>query len=126
MKRTVIVLAGSLIMLSTLAGCVVSVNDGDWDSEFANSHGWQQHQKDNRAAIANLTTSTSYESILANLGTPDFTENLKQDDAEYQILFYQTNTKHGDGKITKDECTPLVFKNRELIGWGDTALERLQ
>jgi len=27
----------------------------------------------------------------------------------------------GDGITTKDECTPLVFRNGNLVGWGDSA-----
>jgi hypothetical protein len=41
------------------------------------------------------------------------------------VLFYRTHRRDGDGVTTKDECTPLVFKNGLLIGWGDAAYQAL-
>jgi hypothetical protein len=34
-------------------------------------------------------------------------------------LFYRTQRKHSDGETTRDETTPLVFRDNRLIGWGD-------
>ena len=34
------------------------------------------------------------------------------------IFFYYTQRKWSDGNYTKDECTPVVFENGKLVGWG--------
>lgn len=75
--------------------------------------------------ISNLALDTSYQTVLNKLNTPNFTELLKQGDDVYQVLFYATHSIHSDGKMTKDECTPLVFKNDKLIGVGDTIYKSL-
>ncbi|WP_351079613.1 DUF3192 domain-containing protein, partial [Shewanella sp. CAL98-MNA-CIBAN-0140] len=62
---------------------------------------------------------------LKTLKTPDFTELLKKEEDVYQVLFYATHSIHSDGKMTKDECTPLVFKNDKLVGIGASALQML-
>jgi hypothetical protein len=42
------------------------------------------------------------------------------------ILYYYTHRKRFDGKVTKDECTPVVIKNEKLIGWGDDFYQWVQ
>ena len=69
---------------------------------------------------------SSYQSVLTTLETPSFTELLKKDNDVYQVLFYPTHSVHSDGKMTKDECTALVFKNDKLVGIGDTALDMIK
>jgi hypothetical protein len=32
-----------------------------------------------------------------------------------------TARKDGDGVTVQDECTPLIFKNTALQGWGESA-----
>lgn len=122
MKRTVIAIAAGLIAINTLAGCVVAVGNDDWD--HSNSD-WKVEQEKNRSDIANMDLGDSYEQVLATLGTPDFTERLTVGENDYQILYYQTNSKKSDGKISKNECTPLLFTNKKLTGWGETALTQL-
>ena len=63
--------------------------------------------------------------FLSQLKTPDFTELLKKDGDVYQVLFYATQSILSDSKMTKDECTPLVFKNDKLVGIGASALQML-
>jgi hypothetical protein len=48
------------------------------------------------------------------------------DGATYQVLYYRTHRTHSDGETTKDETTPLVFKDSALIGWGMDALARVR
>ncbi|MBW8189908.1 DUF3192 domain-containing protein [Neiella marina] len=121
MKRTVIAIAAGLIAINTLAGCVVAVGNDDWD----HSSDWQDKQQHNRGEIANLDLGINYDQVLTIMGTPDFTERLTVADKDYQILYYQTNSKKSDGKVTKSECTPLLFTDKKLTGWGDTALQQL-
>src|SRR6188768_2120348 len=40
------------------------------------------------------------------------------DGAAYEVLFYYTDVKARDDKITDDELTPLVFRGHELAGIG--------
>ena len=40
------------------------------------------------------------------------------DGTAYDVLFYYTDLKTRDDKITDDELTPLVFRNHELAGVG--------
>ena len=43
----------------------------------------------------------------------------------YEVLFFRTHRTHSDGETTKDECTPLVFRDGVLIGFGDKAYRQL-
>lgn len=110
-----------------LTGCVIAVSDGEAETHWAgdSSTSWQKQHKNNRETIANLALDTNYQVVLNRLQTPDFTELLKKDDNVYQVLFYATHSIHSDGKMTKDECTPLVFENDKLIGIGDTIYKSL-
>jgi hypothetical protein len=47
------------------------------------------------------------------------------DGAAYDVLFYYTDLKARDDKITDDELTPLVFRGHELAGIGYGFLARL-
>lgn len=47
------------------------------------------------------------------------------DGAVYEVLFYYTDVKTKDDKITDDELTPLVFKAHELAGIGYGFLAKL-
>lgn len=116
-----LVLATALT-LPLLTGCVVAVG-GDGKTHYASS--WEKTHAKNRKAIANMSTNMDYDAVINKLGTPNFTELVSRDSGEYRILYYATNSIHSDGKTTKDECTPLVFKNNKLTGWGETALTSL-
>lgn len=118
MKKTL--LAAAIFLPLTLSGCVISV-DGDGESSYHSS--WEDREQDNRQFIADLTTNTNIATIKKRMGVPDFNELHKKGDDEIQVLYYRTQRHTGDGITTKDECTPLVFKNGQLIGWGDSAYQ---
>jgi len=101
-----------------LSGCVVSVG-GDGDSHF--SADWEDREYNNRKHIAQLEQDMSYESVLRKMGVADFNELYQKEDGTYRVLFYRTQRTMEDGVTTKDECTPLVFKDSFLVGWGDSA-----
>ena len=123
MKKALLIAA---LTAPFLTGCVIAVSDGEADTHWAgNSSSWQKQHKNNREVISNLALDTSYQTVLNKLNTPNFTELLKQGDDVYQVLFYATHSIHSDGKMTKDECTPLVFKNDKLIGVGYTIYKSL-
>ena len=110
----------------SLSACVISIDDDGYETDYVGHHSsWQKAQKENRKHIARLSLGESKSSVVADMGEPDFNEALKKDDSAYQLLWYRTEHRKSDGITTKDECTPLVFKNDELIGWGETALSFL-
>ncbi|GAA61066.1 hypothetical protein P20652_2940 [Pseudoalteromonas sp. BSi20652] len=121
MKKSL--LAAALIA-PFLTGCVIAVSDGEAETHWAgnDSSSWETKNENNREAISALAMDSSYQSVLTKLKTPNFTELLKKDNDVYQVLFYATHSVHSDGKTTKDECTPLVFKNDKLVGIGQSAL----
>ena len=47
------------------------------------------------------------------------------DGAAYDVLFYYTDLRMRDDRITDDELTPLVFRAHELVGTGYPYLSRL-
>jgi hypothetical protein len=115
-----------LVSALALSGCVISIDDDDFDGDYYPEHtSWQQMERDNREHIAALVLGTSTQSVIDEMGAADFNEALQKGDAQYQVLWYRTQRRDGDGMTTKDECTPLVFKNGELMGWGDTALQNI-
>lgn len=120
MKKTLI--AAALVLPLALSGCVISV---DGDGEYSHHSDWQDREHKNRKHIANLETNTDISSIKSRMGTPDFNESHPKGDDQFQVLYYRTQRMDGDGVTTKDECTPLVFKNGLLIGWGESAYAML-
>lgn len=121
MKKSLI--AAAIILPLSLSGCVISVGGEDGDYSYSSS--WEKKERKNRKAIANLSPDTSVTAIKRDMGTPDFSELHQRGNDEIQVLFYRTQRTEGDGVTTKDECTPLVFKNGQLIGWGDTAYDNI-
>lgn len=109
----------SLIGLSLgISGCVISV---DSDSEHGYQAGWKDKEHQNRKQIAKLSPDLSYDTVTNRLGLADFNELYKVDADTYQVLYYRTQRTDGDGVTSKEECTPLVFKNQSLVGWGEKA-----
>ncbi|AGP80891.1 lipoprotein [Alteromonas mediterranea MED64] len=114
----IVLLSVALASSVLLSGCVVSVGGGS-DSHYGAD--WEDREFNNRKHIANLETGTSYENVLRKMGVADFNELFEKQDGTYRVLYYRTQKTMGDGITTKDECTPLVFRNGELVGWGDSA-----
>jgi len=105
-----------------LSGCVISV---DGDGEYGHQSDWQDKEQQNRKYISRLQQNTGYEDILNRMGIADFNELHSKGDDTYQVLYYRTQRIDGDGVTTKNECTPLVFKNSALVGWGDSAYDAI-
>ncbi len=113
----------SVLTLPLLTGCVVAVGG---DGKTSHTSSWERTHEKNRKAISNMELGKEYQQVINKLGTPSFSELVKQGDTEFRVLYYATNSVHSDGKTTKDECTPLVFKNNQLTGWGENALNQLK
>lgn len=71
-----------------------------------------------------LTDNLTQDDVMRRLGTPDITEALLQDNDLYQVLYYRTHRSVADGITTADECTALLFKNRQLQAIGEDAVQR--
>lgn len=121
-KQFLLSLAASSFLLT---GCVFSIDSGEHGERYSKSS-WEVRHADNRDAIAQLDTGSSYASVLAEMGTPDFSEHLSVNQKNYQILFYATQSLHSDSKTSKDECTPLLFEEKRLVSWGETAYQQLK
>ncbi|MBL4913447.1 DUF3192 domain-containing protein [Shewanella schlegeliana] len=106
-----------------LTGCVVNLGDGEsgWDSNAA----WEKTQENNRNNLSKISLGMSKDQVTTLMGTADFNEAYIQQDKEVYVLFYRTQRTHGDGKTTKDECTPVVISNNAVVGWGEMAYSKI-
>jgi hypothetical protein len=121
MKKSLLAIALSGVLLS---GCVISIDDKYNDDNDSHSS-WNHIEKENRQQISELTAGASITSVRKAMGTPDFDEMLIKDGKEHRLLFYRTQRTEGDGVTTKDECTPIIFVDGTLIGFGETALDAI-
>jgi hypothetical protein len=104
-----------------LSGCVIRINDNDWDSEKGE---WEDRQKHNAKKIQKLELGRTVSSIKVDFGEPDLVESFRRDNQDYKVLFYRTQHSHSDGVTTRDETTPLVFADDVLVGWGESAVDK--
>lgn len=116
----VIALGAALCLLSA---CMIVV-DKDSSSSYQ-SESWEVKERQNRQHIATLSEGRVLNDVVTLMGAPDFDENLRLDNGQYRVLYYRTQRVTADGKTTKDECTPLVFEQDTLIGWGHNQLNVL-
>jgi len=108
-------------LATLLSGCVVAIVNDDFDDEYKQ---WQSRQDSNLRMINNLDLGRDLRSIEAEFGVPDFTDSFMRDGEAFRVLHYRTHHSHGDGKTTRDETTPLVFIDDQLVGWGEMAIEK--
>lgn len=89
---------------------------------------WQDREAFNAKIIHKLDINRqlTQDEITSRLGVPDITAATRKEDAVYQLLYYRTHRKVADGITTADECTALLFKNRQLQAIGDKAIEQYQ
>ena len=119
MKKVLLPLIIIAPLTLSLTGCVVAVGGGE--DGYSMSHDFEDREYDNRKKIARLQLNSSFNDVQSTLGVADFNEVYEKNGENIQVLYYRTNRKHKDGITTKDECTPLIFKNGELVSWGDSA-----
>jgi uncharacterized protein DUF3192 len=119
MKKVLLPLLVIAPLTLGLTGCVVAVGGGE--DGYSMNHDFEDREYDNRKKIARLQLNSSFNDVQSTLGVADFNEVYEKNGENIQVLYYRTNRKHKDGITTKDECTPLIFKNGELVSWGDSA-----
>ena len=71
-----------------------------------------------------LELGRSLGSIESEFGTPDIVESFQRDGNAYKVWFYRTRHVTSDGMTRRDETTPLVFIDDELVGWGESAIDK--
>lgn len=122
MKKSLLVMLAVAPLTLGLTGCVVAVGG---DKDHMGNYNFEDREYENRKKIAQLQINSSFADVQARLGVADFNEVYSKDDGNVQVLYYRTNRKHKDGITTKDECTPLIFKNGMLVSWGEKAYAAL-
>lgn len=85
---------------------------------------WQEREIFNRKYISRLELGEGKESVLRLLGPPDISEAHTIEGMDVLILFYRTQHVRSDGVTTRDETTPLLFRNDRLMAWGESAYVR--
>ncbi|NMH64640.1 DUF3192 domain-containing protein [Shewanella salipaludis] len=85
---------------------------------------WEDRQAYNQQKLMELTLGQELKDVKSILGKADFTEAKSVQNANLQVLFYRTHHEKSDGVTTKDECTPLLFKDNKLIAWGQDTYEQ--
>jgi hypothetical protein len=80
---------------------------------------WEDRQTYINAQLAEITLGQSLVEIKTLLGKADFSEARVANENMIQVLFYRTHHMKSDGETTRDECTPLLFKDQKLIAWGE-------
>ncbi|MCO7226525.1 DUF3192 domain-containing protein [Pleionea sp. CnH1-48] len=108
----------AIIAVSMLSGCVIAVG-GDHDRY---SGDWKETQEKNRQLISQLQIGSSIAQVSDILGEAADSEGFEKDDGRYTILYYRTQHRHSDGETTRDETTPVIFKDGRLLGWGTSLL----
>lgn len=85
---------------------------------------WQEREIFNRKYIGRLELGEHKEVVMRLLGPPDISEAHSTDEGDLLILFYRTQHVKSDGITTRDETTPLLFRDDQLFAWGEQAYVR--
>lgn len=106
----------------TLGACVIHVGPDDEDDHYVHKGNVHRQEMRNRDAISRLELGSAFDQVRSQLGEPDFTEASIVGGHEIRILRYRTHRTSADGDTTRDETTPLVFKDGKLVGIGERAV----
>jgi len=60
------------------------------------------------------------------IDSPYRIETLKDKAMEYKVLYYFTEVKKADNRVSEDELTPFIFEDNKLIGKSDNFLTKLK
>ena len=85
---------------------------------------WDDRQVYNLQTISTLDLGQAKKEVIELLGQADFSEAKHSVEGALTVLFYRTHRKNSDGETTRDECTPLLFRNEKLIAWGTDTYEQ--
>lgn len=90
-----------------------------WFLAVLTSCGWSEMSRNNKN-LSKLNTGMTKDQVLAVMGEPLKHEVFNTDN----VWYYYTETKWSDGMITRDECTPVFFKDEKLAGWGQAEYKK--
>lgn len=87
---------------------------------------WNDREAFNKKIIASLTIdgTISQTVVQQKLGGPDLSEARQSGAKLLQLAYYRTHRALSDGLTTKDECTALLYIDRQLIAIGADAEQR--
>lgn len=125
-----------LSMVVALAGCSTLIVDP--------LEQMREHNKQSLAKVAPGMTRMEVESVMGHAraggGLPEVvfgrvqylraTNPMREetvrgaDGKDYLVLFYYTDVKQLDDRITDDELTPVVFRDGKVVGVGTAYLKR--
>lgn len=125
MKKSLIALLIVSPIALSMSGCVVKVGGDNPDGNYSFNSDFEDREYSNRKKISNLNLNATIESVKTDFGIADFNEVYNKNGESLQVLFYRTHRVRKDGLTTKDECTPLVFKDGLLVSWGENAYKQL-
>lgn len=75
--------------------------------------------------VMELMGTDPSKSVFMWIDNPYRTEVLTGKDGKtYEVLYYYTDMKARDDKITDDELTPVVLQDGKLVGWGYPFLDQ--
>lgn len=80
---------------------------------------WEDRQVYNSQKLNDLNLGQDISEVKTLFGKADFSEAKSLKDGQLQVLFYRTQHDKSDGITTKEECTPLIFKDNKLVAWGN-------
>jgi hypothetical protein len=127
---------GVFALMVTLSGCSTLIVDP--------LEQLREHNKQNLAKVAPGMTRMEVESVMGHAqaggGLPEVvfgrvqylraTNPMREeivrgaDGKAYLVLFYYTDVKQLDDRITDDELTPVVFRDGKVVGVGTAYLKR--
>jgi len=74
----------------------------------------------NNANLMKLKVGMAQDEVSTIMGVPALSESYEASGGErVAILYYRTEEKKTTVLSAKEECTPVVFVNGKLTGWGD-------
>ncbi|QQX81545.1 DUF3192 domain-containing protein [Shewanella sp. KX20019] len=120
MKSRVPVIVGSIFVAYIAFVAIIMVSYEPTPDEMD----WEDRQAYNRAKMTEISIGQSIGEVKMMFGKADFSEAKISNEQDLQILFYRTQHKESDGETTKEECTPLLFKQGKLVAWGEDTYQQ--
>jgi len=78
--------------------------------------------KKNNENLMQVDVGMSKDQVLASMGTPQLSELYHNiEGREVQVLYYLTERDYPAAVSIRERCTPLVFVEDKLQGWGESA-----
>jgi len=65
-----------------------------------------------------IDPKASNDQTIATISNPYRSETIQGNGKNLEVVFYVTDDKDGDGVISNEDLTPLVFEEGKMIGWG--------